>query len=414
MKRLKDAGLDKKIVNDYSMTGGVGQVSGHREVETAEYEAARKKAEEAEREGAKLQEQLDIVAKLTKENSEEMSRGLSGANKEIKVSEMSWSQVTAAIKETEKKLQDATDPAKIKQLRAYNDQLQARKKILDRERGFSKETPDKVLPKGSAADLNKRISEIKAKIDITLDSAKKQTLITELVDLEEQLKKISAEEYLIRFKLENPKIETDGKTEANKAVPVEMPVTLIAEIDGEELKQQMDDVVQSVTPEEVPTMPVDVAVADGLGGMAQMLGTVSQLTNESAAAWLQWGANVLDACRQALPAIMAVTGAKAAESAVAVPIIGWTMAGLAIASVLASFATLPKFADGGIISGPTIGLMGEYAGAANNPEVVAPLDKLRSMLQPVDGGIGGKVTFRIDGRTLVGVLEKENNIKYRS
>ena len=41
---------------------------------------------------------------------------------------------------------------------------------------------------------------------------------------------------------------------------------------------------------------------------------------------------------------------------------------------------IPAFADGGIISGPTVGLMGEYPGAASNPEVVAPLDKLKSMM----------------------------------
>lgn len=43
-------------------------------------------------------------------------------------------------------------------------------------------------------------------------------------------------------------------------------------------------------------------------------------------------------------------------------------------------APMPQFAKGGIISGPTVGLMGEYAGARNNPEVVAPLNKLKGML----------------------------------
>lgn len=44
----------------------------------------------------------------------------------------------------------------------------------------------------------------------------------------------------------------------------------------------------------------------------------------------------------------------------------------------------PKmFADGGIVSGPTLGMVGEYAGASTNPEVIAPLDKLKSMIQPV-------------------------------
>ena len=72
------------------------------------------------------------------------------------------------------------------------------------------------------------------------------------------------------------------------------------------------------------------------------------------------------------------------------------------------------FANGGIISGPTIGLIGEYAGAANNPEVVAPLNKLRTLLKPDDSAGGGRVVFRIDGRTLVGILEKETNFKKRS
>ena len=44
------------------------------------------------------------------------------------------------------------------------------------------------------------------------------------------------------------------------------------------------------------------------------------------------------------------------------------------------------FADGGIVSGPTLGLVGEYAGAKNNPEVIAPLDKLKSMIGDTGGG----------------------------
>jgi len=43
---------------------------------------------------------------------------------------------------------------------------------------------------------------------------------------------------------------------------------------------------------------------------------------------------------------------------------------------------IPTFAEGGIVSGPTLGLMGEYQGARMNPEVIAPLDKLESMISP--------------------------------
>jgi len=38
------------------------------------------------------------------------------------------------------------------------------------------------------------------------------------------------------------------------------------------------------------------------------------------------------------------------------------------------------FANGGVVYGPTTALIGEYSGARNNPEVVAPLNKLKSML----------------------------------
>lgn len=71
-------------------------------------------------------------------------------------------------------------------------------------------------------------------------------------------------------------------------------------------------------------------------------------------------------------------------------------------------AALPKFANGGIAYGPTLGLFGEYAGAKSNPEIVAPLDRLRGLMglnEPTSGG-GGEVKFRIEGRTLVGLMDK--------
>ena len=59
------------------------------------------------------------------------------------------------------------------------------------------------------------------------------------------------------------------------------------------------------------------------------------------------------------------------------------------------------FANGGIVSGPTMGLIGEYPGAKSNPEVVAPLDKLKDML----GGNGGG-QFVLRGSDLVLALNR--------
>lgn len=51
-----------------------------------------------------------------------------------------------------------------------------------------------------------------------------------------------------------------------------------------------------------------------------------------------------------------------------------------IGSQMGGGSGMTEFANGGIVSGPTLGLMGEYPGARTNPEVIAPLDKLQSII----------------------------------
>ena len=65
------------------------------------------------------------------------------------------------------------------------------------------------------------------------------------------------------------------------------------------------------------------------------------------------------------------------------------------------------FAEGGIVSGPTLGLVGEYPGASSNPEVIAPLDKLKGMLNTNDQS-GFVASTTIQGRDLAIVLERYN------
>lgn len=99
-----------------------------------------------------------------------------------------------------------------------------------------------------------------------------------------------------------------------------------------------------------------------------------------------------------------------------IPFAGFGIAAgfVAAATAMTEAIGAMPFAKGGIVSGPTFALVGEYPGASNNPEVVAPLDKLRSMLAPADGGIAGGVRFEIEGRKLVGVLANETRVGSRS
>lgn len=108
----------------------------------------------------------------------------------------------------------------------------------------------------------------------------------------------------------------------------------------------------------------------------------------------------------------AASGAMAAHASI--PFAGIALGLAAVAAIVAAMKSIPKFADGGIVSGPTLAMVGEYAGASGNPEIIAPLDKLRSMLAPSQGYGSGNVNFRIKGRELVGIIEKENNIRRRN
>ena len=109
----------------------------------------------------------------------------------------------------------------------------------------------------------------------------------------------------------------------------------------------------------------------------------------------------------AIPVLLALTLLKKPSIPTAVAAIGAGIAAIAAGSLLKSKLNsdkTQKFANGGIISGPTMGLMGEYPGAASNPEVVAPLDKLKSLM----GNSGGTLEARISGNDLLILMNKAN------
>ena len=83
------------------------------------------------------------------------------------------------------------------------------------------------------------------------------------------------------------------------------------------------------------------------------------------------------------------------------------------ALALASSGVL-GFANGGLVTGPTVGLIGEGAGtSASNPEVVAPLDKLKGMIGN-NGTEKIEVFGRISGNDIFLSNSKSANSRLRS
>ena len=80
----------------------------------------------------------------------------------------------------------------------------------------------------------------------------------------------------------------------------------------------------------------------------------------------------------------------------------------------ANFKGMLGLASGGLVTGPTMALVGEGSGTSlSNPEVVAPLDKLRSMLSGTINNNGFVASTKLQGSDLLLVVERAERNRNR-
>lgn len=188
--------------------------------------------------------------------------------------------------------------------------------------------------------------------------------------------------------------------------------------------------------------------ADSLGLIGSVMGNLSGITNNSTTSWINWGAGVFQSIAQAIPSIVSLTtaltakaAAEAAGSAASIPVVGWVAAGAAALSVVATMASIPKFANGGIV--PGISFAGDKVPAmlnsgemilngsqqANlfkmlNSKLYSGLDVSRPNISPIPGHLAGLISpspngqkvevsgnFKVRGQDLELVLDNRSRIK---
>lgn len=260
---------------------------------------------------------------------------------------------------------------------------------------------DPVLPEGSLAEIQKQISAKKLEFKMAIDQESRYRLDKEIAALER-------EERTIIFKAKF----------GDRNIPLENSNPLAGlntgrtpEIKGEIKMPKVE------TP--VDNMDEFLTSINAINSMVSAISSLSQMKEDDAASWLNWTATVLTSIASVLPAISTLVAARTAEAGAnagaevsKIPVVGWLMAGAAIASVLAAFASLPSFSTGGIFAGNnTIGDMN--LARVNAGEMILNNRQQRNLFNLLNGegssfSNTANVQFKIKGTDLIGVLDNYN------
>lgn len=167
------------------------------------------------------------------------------------------------------------------------------------------------------------------------------------------------------------------------------------------LNQQLQQYKKNISSDGVQL--VDNNQVDTLNSMANLLGSINTLTGDGAAGWLSWSSSIMQAIAQVIPSLNNLTTAQtktaasgAAASVASIPVVGWIMAGTAVASVLAAIMSAPKFATGGIVPGIS------YAGdkvpvMANSGEMILNRAQQGRLFDMLNNGGGRSSDVRVTG-----------------
>ena len=132
--------------------------------------------------------------------------------------------------------------------------------------------------------------------------------------------------------------------------------------------------------------------AEGIDMISSAFNSLGGAVGGAAGSTMQWVASTAEAVQAILPLIsylwaektahdanasaaMKEAAAKTLASYAGIPFAGLALGLSSVAAIVGVMTSLPKFAEGGIVNSPTLGLFGEAG-----PEAVMPLDKLQQFV----------------------------------
>jgi len=207
--------------------------------------------------------------------------------------------------------------------------------------------------------------------------------------------------------------ETSGITNLLPTLDLYNTKLVSAAANNQRLKETNEDVKNSFIPVQSQMMIVGNMMTSALIGAADAFSTMAM---QGETDMKKMASAALQAARQIVSGYIKEGVAGIVKNILAGPtgkVLGpfaIAVAGAAGAGASVLFNSLlnkvsaPKLAKGGLATGPTMALVGDNRNARVDPEVIAPLSKLKSMMGDV--GMGGVLETRISGNDLIILLNR--------
>lgn len=260
-------------------------------------------------------------------------------------------------------------------------------------------------------ELKKQIKELTEKkhhIEIMTSDLPKRTMFDEvsqgIKDVQENFRMgfLNKDEAIAQINELNAKLTELGLK------PIDIDVNTDGLLDAQEKLEKFQESVGYVS-----------EITGSLGSTVSSLGSI---IDGAAGQWMGFAASAIESIGQVIPQIVALIGAKQAEAIASGTASGASLpfpANIAaIASIVATiagiFASLPTFANGGVVGGSS--MVGDHLLArVNSGEMILNGKQQDNLFKAIDGnrlggnGLGGQVEFKIDGSVIKGVLNNHNS-----
>lgn len=253
---------------------------------------------------------------------------------------------------------------------------------------------DEIINKGSLDEIDKQLANARKKYNSAATDELRQQLFKVIEDLE-------AKQIKLNFNAEFSKRD--------------MPDLKMAEIpsgsDGSSTKGLDVKDITNLPGIQTPIKKKDIALneeyGESLAAIGDIMGTVSGAFDGNTASILQWGASLFSTIGQAIPAIMTLMGVKAADTVVTntnttaeginagakvmsahagIPFVGVALGIAGMAAIVAAMASMPRFANGGIVPG------GSFSGdkvpaLLNSGEMILNGSQQANLFKQLNGGV---------------------------